>query len=68
MILSKKLKRIHIFHNEWLVKYAWLKQIPDSNSRELCKVCNELFAYLMEEKMILKSMLLEHSTNNSIIM
>jgi hypothetical protein len=25
--------RLFNFHNEWLVKYAWLKQVPDDNSR-----------------------------------
>jgi hypothetical protein len=40
-VLSKKPKRMCTFDNEWLVKYAWLKQIPDDNSRALCK--NKLF-------------------------
>jgi hypothetical protein len=43
MTLSKKPKRMCIFLNEWLVKYAWLKQLPHDNSRAFCKVCNKLF-------------------------
>jgi hypothetical protein len=39
MILSKNAKRMCIFHNEWLLKYVWLKHVPNDNSRAFCNVC-----------------------------
>jgi RNase P subunit RPR2 len=48
MFLSKKPKRMCVLHNEWLVKYVWLKQLAGNNSRAFCKVCNKLFTMYHE--------------------
>jgi hypothetical protein len=43
MIPSNKPKGMCFLHNEYLVKYAWLKQVPDNKSKALWKICNKLF-------------------------
>jgi hypothetical protein len=67
MILPKNAKRMCIFHNEWLLKCVWLKQVPNDNSRIFCKVLHKLFAMSQGGENDIQSMVLEHSTNNSII-
>jgi hypothetical protein len=40
---SKKFKRMCSINSEWLIKYTWLKCVPDDDAKLFCKVCGKYF-------------------------
>jgi hypothetical protein len=39
----KKFKRMCSINSEWLIKYTWLKYVPDDETKLFCKVCSKSF-------------------------
>jgi hypothetical protein len=40
---SEKFKRMCSINSEWLIKYTWLKYVPDDDTKLFCKVCSKSF-------------------------
>jgi hypothetical protein len=40
---SKKFKRLCSNNSEWLIKYTWLKYVPDDDTKLFSKVCSKSF-------------------------
>jgi hypothetical protein len=40
---SKTLKRMCSINSEWLIKYTWLKYVPNDDTKLFCKVCSKSF-------------------------
>jgi hypothetical protein len=40
---SKKFKGMCSINSEWLIKYPWLKYVPDDDTKLFCKVCSKYF-------------------------